>query len=325
MAITGNELYYTGPDGRRWQLQGPNQNQQPATLLRKPVGLFGPPVDVQRRRVLASRNTFRVSTLPQQSNFELAVELVPPDSMQRSMHNDAGAKFYETVSRWLDAWPVDDGTSVAPKTGVLEARHPAGGRRYLDVYRTEEVESLLPLDPMVAMQARFLMVCSSDDPYPRLDDEVSQGSLVPGTVHVSMMKNPGQIAVAPRITVDAPPAQVAIKVNIGNDVLASFTFQTPGPGTFDLDPNALTYSLAGDVKPLEWWWEPNISQLGKAAQAILQKFGTPAASVTPIAAPWGQNADALVPAGSEVQVNVQSSAAGKFKVELTPRVERLLF
>lgn len=325
MAVTGSELYYTGPDGRRWQLQGPNQNAQPATLLRKPVGLYGPPVNVERRRVLASRNTFRVATQPQQSNIELAVELTPTDVQLRTAYDRRGAEFYSTVQSWLDAWPADDGTAVAPRAGTLEARHPAGQTRYLDVYRTEEVEPLLALDPMVAMRARFLMVCSSDDPYPRLEDETFSGVLQAGALTIFTMRNPGQIAVAPRVTIDAPPSEVELSVQVGTTVLASFAFKTPGPGTFDLDPNALTFSLAGDVRPLEWWWNPNVAKLGGAAQAILKKYGTPQAAVTPIAAPWGQNADALIPAGALAQFNVRSSVAGKMSAVLTPRVERLLF
>lgn len=325
MTETGYQLSYVGPSGRSWQLQGPDQNAHPVTLLRKPVGLFGPPVDVQRRRVLASRNTFRVSTLPQQSNIELSVEITPPDQKIRSMYQKQGGDFLSTVRDWLSDWPVDDGTSVAPPTGSLVVKHPQVATRYLDVYRTEEVESLLPLDPMVAMRARFLMVCSSDDPYPRLDDETLKTDLPANSAVGMSLRNKGEIAVAPRITVDAPAGKVTVEVKVRSKSIARFDFNTPGPGTFDLDPNALTFSLAGDVKPLEWWWEPKLAELGAAAQALIKKHGTPQAATTPIAAPWGQNADALIPAGEPVLITVTSSQAGKVSASLTPRVERLLF
>lgn len=321
----GVELYYTGPSGRRWQLQGPDQNAHPVTLLRKPVGLFGPPVDVQRRRVLASRNTFRVSTLPDRANIELTVQIAPPDGEEYMMENDGGMAFAYLLSEWLDDWPVDDGTTTTPPTGTLMARIPGAATRFLDVYRTEEVESLLPVDPLVAGRARFLMVCSADDPYPRLPDGRTFRTVASGATTTLRLTNFGTIAVAPRITLSSGPATVEVQVSAGGSRLANFTFKTPGPGTFDLDPNAMTFSLAGDAKPMEWWWSPNSSSLSKAAQTALSKYGTPAAAVTPIAAPWGQNADALIPAHEEAVITVKSSVATEVKAELTPRVERLLF
>ena len=315
-------LFYTGPSGRRWQLQGPDQNAHPVTLLRKPVGLYGPPVDVQRRRVLASRNTFRVSTLPEQSNIELSVQVAPTDNELVAGSVDA---FFDNVHAWLDDWPVDDGTTITPPTGVLESYTPGRGSRYLDVYRTEEVESLLPVDPLVARRARFLMVCSSDDPYPRLADQFVAGQAKAGEVLTQKLKNVGAIAVAPRVVLGAGPASVEVQVLVGSKRIANFSFKTPGPGVFDLDPNAMTFALAGDAKPMEWWWKPNEGLLSSAAREALKRYGTPGAAVTPIAAPWGQNADALIPAGKEATVVVKSSVAGSVRVELTPRVERLLF
>lgn len=321
----GYTLEYIGPSGRTWVLQGDDQNAQPVTLLRKPVGLYGPPVDVQRHRVLASRETYRVSTLPQQANIELQVEVALPAVDVARLGSRAQDEYMNLLRDWFKDWPVDDGTTVAPPTGTIVAKRPGVSPRYLDVYRTEEIEPLSSIDPSVALRGKFLIVCSADDPYPRLDTDKVSTPLKPGSTAMFSVTNVGEVAVAPKLSFDMPRADTKVSVEVDGKTIAKFTYEIPGPGTFDLDPNELTFSLAGDVKPLEYWWNPNVEALSEGARKLLEMFGTPRAAVSPIAAPWGQNADALIPAGKRATINVEASQEGTVKMELTPRVERLLF
>lgn len=313
-------LSYRDPSGRTWQLQGPNQNRHPVVLLRRPLGLFGTGVEVETRRVLNSRQSFRVQTMPQAPNIELVVQVAEhtPKDMAR------------TLQAWFNAWPEDDDDAQwnAPRTGTLIASTPWVGQRMWDVYRTEEMEPLMGVDPLVARRARFLVVASSDDPYPYGKDVAVTASLAAGQATTVQVNNVGEVPVSPRLRVDVP-ALTDVSVEVTSPTgqrLATFTYKMPGAGTLDLDPNSMTFSAGGEVKPMDWWWSGNGGALAAMAKLLgVSPEQVPNGGMTrPLALPWGQNADAVLPPGTST-VKVTASKSGSVDVSITPRYRRLMF
>ena len=313
-------LSYRDPSGRTWQLQGPNQNRHPVVLLRRPVGLFGTGVEVETRRVLNSRQSFRVQTMPQSPNIELVVQVA--EHTPKDMAT--------TLQAWFNAWPEDDDDAQwnAPRTGTLIASTPWVGQRMWDVYRTEEMEPLMGVDPLVARRARFLVVASADDPYPYGADVVAKATFVAGKQITMPITNTGEVPVPPRVKFTVPElTDVSVEVTSpAGQRLATFTYKVPGAGTLDLDPNSMTFSAGGEVKPMDWWWSGN----GGAIAAMAKLLGVSPEQVPnggttlPLALPWGQNADAVLPPGRST-VKIKASKAGSAEVQLTPRYRRLMF
>lgn len=304
-------LDYLDPQKHTWQLQGPDQNAHPAVLLRKPMGLQGVPISVERRKVLRSRDSFRVDTTIESREIEMTVEIAA----------NAPSEMYTLLQRWHDAWPENDEepyADEAPTFGTLVSTAPGGQVRKLDVYRTEAMETLSPLDPLVALKARYLIVCSSDDPYPYGDTVRGSGTLAAGKDTVFTLTNNGEVPVSPKLTIDAGVSDVTVsaRASLGGatKTLTQFSMAMKARGTFDLDPNVMTFTYEGDVFPMTYWWK--LRPVGERIEA-----GT----VKPIAPPWGQNADLVLPPGKAVDITVKSSKAGSYKWEFTPRYRRFMF
>lgn len=311
MGFDQMKLEYIDPTGHTWQLQGPDQNAHPVVLLRRPVGLQGAPIEVQRRKVLRSRESFRVATMVQSREIEMTVQLAA----------DGASAMYGLLRKWHDAWPENDDEYYASDGrtfGQLKSTAPTGEVRFLDVYRTEEMESLTPLDPLVALRQRYLMVVSSDDPYPYGVPVAQSGALPAGKPVQVTLVNQGEVPVSPRLTINAGKSNVSIKATrktaSGVETLTNFSLQMLARGTFDLDPDTLTFTYEGDVLPITYWWKPR------------DNFpGIKAGEVKPIAAPWDQNADLVLPPGQAVTLTLTSSTAGVYACSYTPRYRRFMF
>lgn len=324
-----------GTDMPQWQLAGPDQNAHPVTLRRGVRGLWGPPVDVETRRVLQSRHTYRVGTKPKQLTIELPVHIVTPDYGQFA---DVPVGFL--TEQWMRSWPSDMGTSAAPLAGTLKVDHPQYGSRYLDVYRTEEFEVLTNMDPRVAGSMKMLVVCASNDPYPRSDVLVEQLRDVSEDTRKSRWspENGGDVAISPKVYVEAATGgEVAVSVIVKpSDILkpgygeyafymesqkneaqsAKFKFNVPGSGCFDLDPAQLTFT-PGKFNAKAKRFQPSGNARG------LHWSGA-ASEARPIGLPWGQSAAVVVPPRWEMDVEVKKATGlGNVYVDHTYRYERL--
>lgn len=318
---------YTSPiDGEEWQLAGPDQNAHPVTLRRGVRGLWGPPVDVETRRVLQSRHTYRVGTKPKQLTIELPVHIAKPDYGKWD-----GMSAADIAGDWMASWPSDVGTSVAPLPGTLKVQQPGWEARYLDVYRTEEFEMLTNMDPYVAGSVKMLVVCASNDPYPREETKWVALKGADGAPFSGNETHDGDVAWFPKIYVgyrgQTPNGEVSIKVSTSMLLSwrnsnfqfansqqpaaedADFTFKVPGSGCFDLDPAQLTFT-PGTFDAREKRFKPSGDALG------LHWSGS-ASSARPIGLPWGQSAAAVVPPSFWASFEVKGEGITEVYVDKT--------
>lgn len=323
-----------GSDMPSWQLAGPDQNAHPVELRRGVRGLWGPPVDVEVRRVLQSRYTYRVGTKPKQLPLELPVHITTPEYGEF-----AGIPVGFLAERWMTSWPSDVGTSAAPLAGTLEVKVPERGSRFLDVYRTEEFEVLTNMDPRVAGSMKMLVVCASNDPYPRSEVLVEQlqGAGEGIRKSKSPLFNGGDVAISPKVYVETTGGEVSISATVKPSSIAragtpshafyvesqkneaqsaKFSFSVPGSGCFDLDPAQLTFTPGK--------FDAKAKRFQPAGKTRGLHWSGASSDARPIGLPWGQSAEVVVPPWWEVDVEVKKATGlGNVYVDHTYRYERL--
>lgn len=234
-------VIYDGPSGTSWQIQGEGQEGHPVTLMPKPYGLYGAPLNVKRQTFAGRRGSRRTSTLAKSPEVELQVRI------DGAVGKDIEAK----IAEFLSEWPEDG------RTGTLQVHTHTHGWRSLEVYRTEAIEPLHTRDPMVSGRAKFLIVASADDPYPVMPYEPVIVK-VPhfGEAFYADVHNPGEVTIYPQIKWNGGAAELVGGWRDPVDgVQQAWHAQVTGDALIDLDPHRLTVTDAAGTRGMQLTWQ----------------------------------------------------------------------
>lgn len=248
-------LYYGPVTGRKWQLQGPGQENEPVTLLRSPKGFFGTGLRVNRRAAPRSRVSKLVSVVPEPLTLELTVDI------KGRTHEDTR----RIVEQFKADWPASGSTwDSLPPTGKLALNDGHGDWKYLDVFRTDRFEDLIGIAPMAVGKAKMMIVASSEDPFPYGDYEPIRVDVQPGRPNTIPLYNAGSVPASPRVYWSGNATELHFMHGRGFDVKLN------GRALIDFSPTELVVTQENAAKPIitSWDQDPGFVVPGKDLRTL---------------------------------------------------------
>lgn len=233
-------LVYYGPvTGRKWQLQGPGQENHPVTLLRSPKGFFGTGLKVNRRAAPRSRVSRLVSVVPEPLTLELTVDI------KAGTHEETR----RVVEQFKADWPASSAQwDALPPTGRLALNDGHGLWKYLDVFRTDRFEDLIGIAPMAVGKAKLMIIASAEDPFPYGDYEPIRMDVQPGGWRDVELFNDGTVPASPRFHWKGRPA--TLKFKHGRE----FEVKVSSEALIDFSPTELVVTEGNMAKPIITTW-----------------------------------------------------------------------
>lgn len=264
-------LLYHGPvTGRKWQLQGPGQENEPVTLLRSPKGFVGAGLRVNRRAAPRSRVSKLVSVVPEPLTLELTVDI------KGRTHEDTR----RIVEQFKSDWPSSGSSwDSLPPTGRLALNDGRGDWKYLDVFRTDRFEDLIGIAPMAIGKAKLMIVASSEDPFPYGDYEPIRVDVQPDRTHRVELYNPGSVPVAPHVYWSGLQTQLHFTHGRGFDVALE------GRALIDFNPTELVVTQGETAKPIITSWDRDPGFVVPAKESRTLEFTSKRAGVATVHMP----------------------------------------